>query len=224
MRTTILIPFYNERQHIQEVLKPLETVGKDVGVILIDDGSTDGTADFVKSEYSQFQLVQSDENRGKAAALTMGLRHVQTDTIILIDADLQNFSVDPIKRAISEWNLNNQRMIVFRRAGNTWLEKKLRIDVLLSGERMMLADDLKLIFSTKSVKNYDVEMAINTFFVSRKHIIGLISSGYANCRRADKWGKWRALKSNADMILRFIFGYNWRLLRAVLNLRTHEIS
>lgn len=161
MSTTILIPFYNEVNNISSVLDEVSKLySTKYKVVLVNDGSTDSTDELVKRKYAQFNLVGYNKNCGKSAAIRFGLQYVRTKTVILIDADLNNFKIDSITQASYLWNSQIARMIVFKRSGNSTLEKLLRVDYLLSGERMMLTNDLRQILENKGIKNYELELGI----------------------------------------------------------------
>lgn len=87
---TILIPVYNAKKCIKETIKSIEKQKYcgDIFVNIIDDGSTDGTLEMLKSMNldSKITLLES-AHRGKACALNDGLQHVKTDYTITVDCD-----------------------------------------------------------------------------------------------------------------------------------------
>lgn len=87
-RVTIVVPAYNEAAGIAEAVTSLATGDyPDLLVIVVDDGSTDGTAQIVGNLGLANVTVLSGPNQGKPGALNTGVRHAVTDLIITVDGD-----------------------------------------------------------------------------------------------------------------------------------------
>lgn len=96
-RISIVIPVYNEMEVFHFLIEELETLLKripEAEVVMIDDGSNDGTTDLVRKkslEDARFQGVVFSRNFGHQIALTAGLKYARaTEAIMVIDADLQD--------------------------------------------------------------------------------------------------------------------------------------
>lgn len=89
MRLSIIIPVFNERATIGELLRRVATVDLDKEVVVVDDGSTDGTRDALGQFADGATVVLHDVNRGKGAAIRTGLKHVTGDCVLVQDADLE---------------------------------------------------------------------------------------------------------------------------------------
>ena len=87
---SIIIPAFNEEKGLGNVLGPLMPIAARKGweVIVVDDGSTDGTAEIVRRHAAK--LVSHPDNKGYGAALKTGIRNASNDTIIMMDADGQH--------------------------------------------------------------------------------------------------------------------------------------
>ena len=90
MRLSIIVPVFNERATIRELLRRVAAVDLDKEVVVVDDGSTDGTRDVLAEIVGDGPTVVFHEaNRGKGAAILTGLRHVSGDCVLVQDADLE---------------------------------------------------------------------------------------------------------------------------------------
>ncbi|HUZ76102.1 MAG TPA: glycosyltransferase family 2 protein [Chloroflexota bacterium] len=90
MKLSVIIPVYNEHQTIREVIDKVQSVDLEKEIIVVDDGSTDGTADLLDGHHgSNLQVIHLPVNSGKGSAVREGLRHVQGDVVVIQDADLE---------------------------------------------------------------------------------------------------------------------------------------
>lgn len=89
---SIIIPIYNEKHTITKLLDRVHeaTARLSVEIILVDDASTDGTAQVLSTLISKnVQVYTHDRNQGKGAAIRTGIAHVTGEIIIIQDADLE---------------------------------------------------------------------------------------------------------------------------------------
>ncbi|MCX7918575.1 MAG: glycosyltransferase family 2 protein [bacterium] len=100
---TIIIPAFNESASIGKVIDEINSIltGKEYELIVIDDGSTDGTAEIVKNK--PVKLIIHPENRGYGAAIKTGVNQAKYDWILILDAD-GTYPVEAIPQLISERN------------------------------------------------------------------------------------------------------------------------
>jgi glycosyltransferase involved in cell wall biosynthesis len=88
MRVSFLIPAYNEARTIGEVLERIAGLGlTEPQVIVIDDGSTDGTAEIAEAHAGVHVIRQA--NRGKGAAIRAGIPRVEGEIVVIQDADME---------------------------------------------------------------------------------------------------------------------------------------
>jgi glycosyltransferase involved in cell wall biosynthesis len=91
MKLSIVIPVYNEIGTIEEILTRVQSVPQEKEIIVIEDGSTDGTRkwlqDFSGPDY--MTILFHERNRGKGAALRTGFERVTGDIVVIQDADLE---------------------------------------------------------------------------------------------------------------------------------------
>jgi len=88
---SVIIPVYNERETLKEILARVRVVDLEKEILVIDDGSTDGTRDVLKEEEKtgDLKVLYHETNKGKGAAVRTGLEHARGEVIIIQDADLE---------------------------------------------------------------------------------------------------------------------------------------
>jgi peptidoglycan/xylan/chitin deacetylase (PgdA/CDA1 family) len=84
---SVVIPAYNERECITQTVLSVVKSTQPVEVVVVDDGSTDGTADIVRALALPGVTVVEQANRGKAAALNTGVAHASHELIVMMDGD-----------------------------------------------------------------------------------------------------------------------------------------
>jgi glycosyltransferase involved in cell wall biosynthesis len=89
---SVVIPVYNEKNTIHEILRQVRAAGVRTQIILVDDCSTDGTREILtrfQTDEPDLTVVFHDRNQGKGAALRTGFRHATGQIVIVQDADLE---------------------------------------------------------------------------------------------------------------------------------------
>jgi glycosyltransferase involved in cell wall biosynthesis len=87
---SVVIPVYNERATVQELLEQVKAVEIAKEIVVVDDCSTDGTREILQTlEDDQVRIVYHDRNRGKGAALRTGFGQVRGEVVVIQDADLE---------------------------------------------------------------------------------------------------------------------------------------
>lgn len=92
MKLSIIIPVYNESDTIEEIIRRVNEIGLADEIIVVDDGSTDGTRaklEALVGEYAHLRLFSHATNKGKGSAVRIGIREASGDLLLIQDADLE---------------------------------------------------------------------------------------------------------------------------------------
>ncbi len=105
---TVIIPAFNERENLSPLMREIESVvekdTRNYEVIIIDDGSVDGTSEEakrLKNKYEYLKVYSHRTNLGKTEAIITGFRHSAGKVLVIMDADLQ-FDANDIPKLIDE--------------------------------------------------------------------------------------------------------------------------
>lgn len=110
MRVSFLVPAYNEERTIGEVLERIDALGLDAQIVVVDDGSEDGTAEVVERFASGRDdvVLLRQPNRGKGAAVRAAIPHADGEISVIQDADMEYDPkdvpalIDPIVRGAAD--------------------------------------------------------------------------------------------------------------------------
>lgn len=91
MKLSVIIPAYNEAKTIHKILEAVNAanVGMEKEIVIVDDCSTDGTSEVLKSLSPNYKVFRQDPNQGKGAAIRRGLAEATGDFLVIQDADME---------------------------------------------------------------------------------------------------------------------------------------
>ncbi|MFQ5691482.1 MAG: glycosyltransferase family 2 protein [Nitrospinota bacterium] len=109
MKLSIVMPVYNERATLAEIVDRVKAVDLDKEILIVDDDSTDGSREWLRERDGRgVRAFFHDRNRGKGAALRTGFAHAAGDVAVAQDADLEYDPrdlvrmVEPIERGVAD--------------------------------------------------------------------------------------------------------------------------
>ncbi len=107
MKLSVVVPVFNETKTIEAILARIHEVPVDKEIIVVDDGSTDGTRDILTKKFSgtdRVRLIFHASNSGKGQAVRTGIKEARGDYLIIQDADLEYSPSDylPLLKAIQD--------------------------------------------------------------------------------------------------------------------------
>jgi len=110
MNLSVIIPVYNEVEHIREIVKRVQSTKMTKEIIIVDDGSVDGTRSILQEldGKKKVRVILHERNQGKGAAVVTGLNAAEGDVLLIQDADLEYDPRDypillkPIKEGVAD--------------------------------------------------------------------------------------------------------------------------
>ncbi len=130
-KITVVVPFLNEEGNLPElygrVSAVFEKAPEDVRFVFVDDGSTDGSVQWlekIRQTDPRVGILQLSRNFGHQIAITAGMDHADADAVVIIDADLQD-PPEAIADLLAKWREGFEVVYAVRksREGETWLKK-----------------------------------------------------------------------------------------------------
>jgi len=117
---SVIIPVYNEVSTLKDILKKIYSVDVDKEIIVVDDGSSDGTLGLLSEiEGKGIKIIHCAKNRGKGAAFLTGIENSKSEFVIPQDADLEYNPQDYV--ALIDYALKNNLAVVYgSRFLKTW--------------------------------------------------------------------------------------------------------
>lgn len=91
MKLSIVMPVYNEANTLEEIVARVHAVGLADEIVIVDDGSKDGSPEILKKLGQQkgVRVITHEKNKGKGAAVRTGIQAAQGDLVLIQDADLE---------------------------------------------------------------------------------------------------------------------------------------
>ncbi|MGQ9622653.1 MAG: glycosyltransferase family 2 protein [Candidatus Caldatribacteriaceae bacterium] len=198
MKTTAIIAAYNEEKTIGPILDVLKESSIIDQIIVVSDGSTDKTVEIARSKGAE--VVELLHNMGKGGALYHGLEYIQSDIVLLLDADLIGLTskhvealVGPVMKGEADIAIG-----VFKE-GRLATDLAQKIAPFLSGQRAIKTDILQNI-PDMEVTRYGVEVAINRYVRKNGVRVKLVKlPRLTHVMKEEKFGLVKGLRERVKM-------------------------
>jgi len=194
-----IIPAYDECRTIGAVIAPLLGHPLIDEVIVVDDGSSDGTAE--RARAAGATVVTLVGNGGKAKAMARGVRAARNDILFFSDADVIGLTPDMITRIVEPVISGRYGMYVgIRGRKSYWVNRLLHFTPVLGGERA-LTKSLWYHVPRAYKKNFQIEIALNFFAKHLGQHMGItVLHGLGQVTKEKKRGLWSGLWQRMRMI------------------------
>ena len=99
MKLSIIMPIYNEKETLKKIVEKIQKVPIEKEIIMVDDGSTDGTREIMKKyeNVTNIKVIYHTKNMGKGATIRTAIKYITGDIVIIQDADLEYDPNDYLK-------------------------------------------------------------------------------------------------------------------------------
>lgn len=220
MRVSVscVIPAWNEAARLPFVLAAVVGHPAIDEVIVVDDGSQDGSADV--AEAAGAQVVRLARNRGKSGAVAAGIAQAKGDLILMLDADLIGLTAMGIMDLLMPVRSGRADVAISLRQNTPWVWRRIGLDYI-SGERVMRRDMvLPYLDRMAGLKGFGLEVFLNRLWIAERTRLAVVPLAAISPSKAAKQGLWRGIAADLGM-LRDIFGTIGPIaaLRQILALR-----
>jgi glycosyltransferase involved in cell wall biosynthesis len=225
LRLSVVMPVYNERETLEEILRRVQAVPLAKEIVLVDDASTDGTRELLARLEGEpgLRIFYHQQNWGKGAALRTAFQHATGDVVLIQDADLEYDPVDyprllqPIAEGRADVVFGSRfhadgphRVLYFwHSVANRWLTclsnmfTDLNLSDMETGYKVFRREVIEAILPTLKQDRFGIEPELTAKVARRRYRIYEIGISYAG----------RTYQEGKKIGLRDAFKALWCILR-----------
>jgi len=201
---TCIIPFFNENERLLSVLQVISQVRGVRQIVCVDDGSEKDISLQIKRQFPKVQVIRSEINKGKADAISQGLKIAKEEYVLLLDADLRFLKLKEIETAVRKVMENSIiDMLILRRVNAPTQVKLNRGDTMFSGERILKRSDLEKVIQERKPDRFEIEIAINQYMIDNHKTVYWMPSSALNTYKILKRGFLSGIAEDIPLILHF---------------------
>lgn len=204
LRLSCIVPAYNEAPRIGRVLEVVLTVPEIDEVLVVDDGSTDGTAEVAEAlaaRHPRLRLIRQPANAGKTQAVARGVAEATGSHLLLLDSDLIGLTGADLSALIAPVAAGRAAVSVSLRGNAPAPWRAIGLDYI-SGERVLpralLADRLA---ELGRLPRFGLEVFMNRLWIEADYAIAVVKwPGVSSPLKSAKAGLWAGIAADVKMI------------------------
>lgn len=207
MKIAAVIPAYNEAKNIGRVLAPLRECPELSTVIVVSDGSTDGTANVARKLGAQ--VLELPKNMGKGAAVMAGVEATTADVILLLDADLIGLTPQHVKALLAPIFTQQAMMTIgYFTEGRLATDLSQQVMPKLNGQRA-IRRELFASFPELAHSRYGFEVVMNRYArINHYKVVWVALPNLSQVLKEEKLGLARGFAARMRMY--------WQILRVMM--------
>ena len=205
---SVVLPAYNEADNITRVLTMLSKVNRINEIVVVDDGSIDGTKTKVGG-FIKARLVVNRKNLGKTRSVQKGVLVARNENLIFFDADLLGVRLIDIKKMLDMFE-SGVDMVIMDKGSQAYLMREvIKCVPALSGARVLKKQDFGKIRFKDSDK-FELEMRINDYFIENNLKILISPAPYVrDVRKYRKYSFFKGVYLDMKAISEVFLMYGW---------------
>src|SRR5215203_323754 len=206
VRVAAIVPAYNEEATLIEVLSVLKATPKIDEILVVSDGSTDRTVDIARS--MGLRTIHLRQNQGKGRAMAIGVAHTDAETLLFVDGDILNLTVDLMSRLIEPVLAGESGMNVgIRHRGRPINAIQDRTGPLLSGIRCLRREIFEAV-PESHLEGFAIETGLN--WACRElgmRTTTIVMHNLKHLVKEKKRGLWRGAQARVRMFAAVLGAY-----------------